>query len=72
MSAIHPLIGMKIASATMYEVRASLSVIGPTFKSWAMVGRAVAMTVESICSMNSATARMSGMMRFMEMPALRL
>jgi hypothetical protein len=29
-----------------------------------MAGSAVAITVESICSMKSATARMSGTMRF--------
>ncbi len=63
-SAIQPLTGMKMASATMYDVRASFSVIGPTPRSAAIAGRAVAITVESICSMKSATARMRGTMRF--------
>lgn len=63
-SAIQPETGMKIASATKYEVSASFSVIGLVPISAAIAGSDVAMTVESICSMNSATARMSGMVRF--------
>ena len=42
---------------------ASFSVIGPTPRSAAIAGSEVAMTVESICSMKSATARMSGAKR---------
>ncbi len=59
-SAIQPLIGMKIASATRYEVTASLSAMGEVPISAAIAGSDVAMTVESICSMKSATARMRG------------
>src|SRR5690606_4649018 len=62
-SAIHPLIGIKIASDTKYAVSASLSEIASVPISAAMAGRDVAMTVESNCSMNRATARISGVIR---------
>ena len=64
-SDIQPLTGMKIASATRYEVTASFSATGDVPMSAAIAGSEVAMTVESICSMNSATARMSGVTRGM-------
>ena len=64
LSAIQPLTGMKIASATRYAVRASFSAIGLVPISAAMAGSEVAITVESICSIRSATARMRGIDRF--------
>jgi hypothetical protein len=45
--------------------RAKKSVIGPTPISWAIAGSDVEMTVESICSMKRATARIIVTMRFM-------
>ena len=63
LSAIHPEIGMKIAKETKYDVRASLRAIGLVPMSAAMAGNDVAITVESMFSMNRATARMSGVMR---------
>jgi len=39
--------------------------MGPTLRSLAIAGSAVAITVESICSMKRATARISGMILFM-------
>ena len=62
-SAIHPETGMKMASATKYAVSASFSEIGSAPISAAMAGSDVAITVESMFSMNSAVARMSGMSR---------
>src|SRR5712691_9697509 len=62
-SAIQPLAGMKIASASRYEVMASLSSKGLEPISAAMAGSDVAMTVESMFSMNSATATISGTRR---------
>src|SRR5215475_14309084 len=62
-SAIQPEIGMKMASDTKYEVSANLSAIGLVPMSAAMAGRDVAITVESMFSMNRATARISGVMR---------
>ena len=62
-SAIQPLMGMKMASDTKYEVRASFRAIGLVPMSVAMAGRDVAITVESMFSMNRATARMSGVRR---------
>ncbi len=54
---------MKIASETRYAVNASFSAIGLVPKSAAMAGSEVEMTVESMFSMNRATARISGMTR---------
>ena len=54
---------MKIASDTKYDVSASFRAIGLVPMSAAMAGRDVAMTVESMFSMNKATARMSGVIR---------
>jgi len=62
-SAIQPEIGMKMASETKYAVSASFSAIGLVPMSAAMAGSDVAITVESMFSMNKATARMSGVMR---------
>src|SRR3990170_5751920 len=57
-SATQPLSGMKTASDKRYEVSASLSASGSSWRSAAMAGRDVAITVESIVSMKSATATM--------------
>ena len=57
-SAIQPLKGMNTASDSKYEVSASLSAIGSSCRSAAMAGSDVAITVESIVSMNRATATM--------------
>ena len=62
-SAIQPEIGMKMASDTKYDVSASFRAIGLVPMSAAMAGSEVAITVESMFSMNKATARMSGVMR---------
>ncbi len=62
-SAIQPLAGMKIASASRYDVMASLSSSGIEPISAAMAGSEVAITVESMFSMNSATATISGTRR---------
>jgi hypothetical protein len=63
LSAKYPLAGMNMASASRYEVSATLMLRGETLKLRAMVGRAVAKTVESSCSMNSALAMMSAVVR---------
>src|ERR1700726_574865 len=67
-SAVQPLAGMKTASDSRYEVMASLSVSGLVPMSAAIAGSEVAITVESILSMNKAVATMSGIRRslFME------
>jgi hypothetical protein len=62
-SARRPLAGMKIASASRYEVSAELMLVAGTPKSRAIVGNAVASTVESICSMNNAQAMISAVTR---------
>src|SRR6476646_9949534 len=62
-SAVQPLIGMKTASESRYEVTASLSVSGLVPMSAAIAGREVAITVESMLSMNSATATIMGTRR---------
>src|SRR6476469_1380861 len=51
---------MKIAKLTRYEVRASFSTIGSSFRLAAMLGSAVAITVESVFSMKSAVATVRG------------
>src|SRR4051795_7086760 len=62
-SAGHPLAGMNTASDNRYEVIASLSVSGLVPISAAIAGSDVAMTVESMFSMNRAVATMSGIRR---------
>ena len=57
-SATQPLSGMNTASDKRYDVSASLSATGSSWRSAAMAGSEVAITVESICSMNKATATM--------------
>ena len=59
-SAIHPVSGMKIASANRYDVSASFNAIGSLWISEAIEASEVAITVESMVSMNSATARTRG------------
>src|SRR5947199_7073535 len=67
-SAVQPLAGMNTASDNRYEVMASFRVSGLVPISAAIAGSEVAMTVESIFSMNSAVATISGIRRslFME------
>ncbi len=62
-SAVQPLIGMNTASDSRYEVTASLSVSGLVPMSAAIAGSEVAITVESMLSMNSATATIRGTRR---------
>ena len=62
-SAIQPLIGIKTASASRYEVIASFKASGLVPISAAIAGKAVAITVESMFSMNRATATISGTRR---------
>src|SRR6185295_13733730 len=62
-SAVQPLAGIKIASDNRYDVTASLSASGLVPISAAIAGSEVAITVESMFSMNSATATISGTMR---------
>ncbi len=62
-SAVQPLAGMKIASDSRYEVTASLSASGLVPISVAIAGNEVAITVESMFSINRATAMISGTMR---------
>jgi len=54
---------MKTASDSRYEVIASFSVSGLVPISAAMAGSEVAMTVESMFSINRAVATMSGIRR---------
>jgi hypothetical protein len=67
-SAVQPLAGMNMASDSKYEVMASFSVSGLVPMSAAIAGSEVAITVESMFSMNRAVATMSGIRRslFME------
>jgi hypothetical protein len=60
-SATQPLIGMNTARPTRYEVSASLSASGLSPISAAIAGSEVAITVESMFSMKSEQATMSGM-----------
>ena len=62
-SAVQPLAGMKIAKDSRYEVTASFKASGLVPISAAIAGSDVAMTVESMFSMNSATAMISGTIR---------
>ena len=62
-SAVQPLAGMKIASESRYDVTASFRARGLVPMSAAIAGKDVAMTVESMFSMNNATAMISGTMR---------
>src|SRR6266568_4067239 len=62
-SAVQPLAGMNTASDNRYEVMASFSVSGLVPISAAMAGSDVAITVESMFSMNRAVATMSGIRR---------
>src|SRR5262249_29596464 len=62
-SAVQPLAGMNTASDSRYDVIASFSVSGLVPMSAAIAGSEVAMTVESMFSMNRAVATMSGMRR---------
>ncbi len=67
-SAVQPLAGMNTASDNRYEVMASFNVSGLVPISAAIAGSEVAITVESMFSMNRAVATMSGIRRsfFME------
>src|SRR5882762_6919792 len=71
-SAVQPLAGMNTASDSRYEVMASLSVRGLVPMSAAIAGSDVAMTVESMFSMNKAVATISGIRRSFCMPAQNL
>ena len=62
-SATQPLMGMKTARLIKYEVSASLSAMGSTARSRAIMGSAVDSTVASMFSMNSAQATISGRRR---------
>ena len=62
-SAVQPLAGMNTASDRRYDVMASFSVSGLVPMSAAIAGSEVAMTVESMFSMNRAVATMSGISR---------
>src|SRR6202140_3263539 len=62
-SAVQPLAGMNTASDKRYEVMASFSVSGLVPISAAIAGSDVAITVESMFSMNRAVATMSGIRR---------
>ena len=62
-SAVQPLAGMNTASASRYDVIASFSVSGLVPISAAIAGSEVAITVESMFSMNRAVATMSGIRR---------
>ncbi len=59
-SATQPLTGMNTASDSRYVVNASFSAIGSVPRSVAMAGSDVESTVESMFSMNSAQATISG------------
>src|ERR1700754_2744342 len=62
-SAVQPQAGMNTASDSGYEGMASLNVCGLVPMSAAIAGSEVAITVESMFSMNRAVATISGMMR---------
>src|SRR3989440_11959030 len=62
-SAVQPLAGMNTASDSRYEVIASFRVSGLLPISAAIAGSEVAITVESMFSMNKAVATMSGIRR---------
>src|SRR5436305_818950 len=62
-SAVQPLAGMNTASDSRYEVMASFRVSGLVPMSAAIAGSEVAITVESMFSMNRAVATMSGIRR---------
>src|SRR6201990_1885808 len=62
-SAVQPEAGMNTASDSRYEVIASFRVSGLVPISAAIAGSEVAITVESMFSMNRAVATISGMMR---------
>ena len=69
-SAVQPLAGMNTASDSRYEVIASFSVSGLVPISAAIAGSEVAITVESMFSMNRAVATMSGIRRSLFMGSL--
>src|ERR1700710_2011120 len=69
-SAVQPLAGMNTASDKRYEVIASFNVSGLVPISAAIAGSEVAMTVESMFSMNRAVATMSGIRRSLFMESL--
>ena len=62
-SAVQPEAGMNTASDRRYEVIASFKVSGLVPMSAAIAGSEVAMTVESMFSMNRAVATISGITR---------
>ena len=62
-SATLPLAGMNTARLSRYAVSATFICNGSTPNVRAMVGRAVASTVPSNCSMNSALATISAVVR---------
>ncbi len=59
-SAIHPLIGIKTARLSRYDVIARFSLIGSSPSDLAIAGSAVEMTVASSISMNSAQPTIMG------------
>ena len=63
LSARLPLAGMRTARLKRYDVSAMLMCEGDTAKCLAMVGRAVASTVPSSCSMKRALAMISAVVR---------
>src|SRR4051812_5411081 len=70
-SAVQPLAGINTASDSRYDVIASFSVSGLVPMSAAIAGSEVAITVESMFSMNSAVATMSGIKRSLFMRNLQ-
>ena len=62
-SAVQPLAGMQMASDSRYDVTASFNASGLVPSARAIAGSDVAMTVESMFSMNSAVAMISGTIR---------
>src|SRR3954465_380037 len=71
-SAVQPLAGMKTASDNRYEVMASFSVSGLVPMSAAIAGSEVAMTVESMFSMNRAVETIRGIGRCLSIGIGRL
>ncbi len=62
-SAVQPLAGIKMASDNRYDVTASFSASGLVPSARAIAGSDVAITVESMLSMNRAVATIKGTMR---------
>ncbi len=60
LSAIQPLIGTNIARLNRYDVMARLSLIGSSCSDRAIIGRAVAITIESSVCMKNEQPMISG------------